>query len=90
MDDNQRHSVEARLEIVDGLLRAINSRDIFEIVDDSSDSRDAMRRLQLPPFDFSPTQANYILDMTLHRRTASGRLELETEAADLRNLLDLG
>ncbi len=87
MDYDQRHS-EARLEIVEGLLRALNSSDVLATIHDSSDSRDAMRRLQLPPLGFSPTQAIHIPDMTLHRRTALGRLELETEVAELRSLLD--
>ena len=75
----------ARLHILEGLIRALEFIDaIIDAIRDSENRAAAHHVLQTAPFDFSETQATYILDMTLSRLTRMGIVALETEAAEKR------
>jgi DNA gyrase subunit A len=76
---------EARLHIVEGLLKAIDVIDeIIALIRASADRGEARAGLMGATFGFSEIQANHILDMPLGRLTRLGRSELEGEAAELR------
>jgi DNA gyrase subunit A len=76
---------EARLHIVEGLLRAIDMLDaVIAAIRASEDRASALAALMAEPFSFSEEQGRHILDMTLGRLTRLGRSELETEMAELR------
>ncbi len=74
-----------RAHIIEGLLKAIDVIDAIIAAIRASDDRAAARvALMGESFGFSEIQANYILDMPLGRLTRLGRIELESEIAELR------
>ncbi|CAN5858824.1 DNA gyrase subunit A [soil metagenome] len=74
-----------RAHIVEGLLKALEVIDeIIATIRASEDKAAAREALQAAPFEFSETQAEYILDMQLHRLTRLGRAQLEEEMEELR------
>ncbi len=76
---------EARLHIVDGLVRAIDVLDaIIKKIRASKDRSEARAALMAQPFEFSEIQANHILDLALGRLTQLGREELLAEQAELK------
>jgi DNA gyrase subunit A len=79
---------QARAHIVEGLLRALDMIDaIIAAIRASDDKAAARATLQAAPFEFSETQAEHILDMTLSRLTRLGRSDLEEEMATLRETI---
>jgi DNA gyrase subunit A len=75
---------EARLHIVEGLLKALDMIDaIVKAVRASKDRAAARTALMGKGFEFSEIQANHILDMALVRLTQLGRSELAGEKAEL-------
>jgi DNA gyrase subunit A len=73
-----------RLHIVEGLLKALDLIDeIIAAIRASDDKAAARIALQSDPFTFSEVQAEYILDMQLHRLTRLGRADLEQQQAEL-------
>ena len=77
-----------RLHLVDGLLVAIIDIDeVIELIRASENAQDAKERL-IAVFDLSDVQATYILDMPLRRLTKFSRIELETEADELRATIE--
>jgi DNA gyrase subunit A len=75
---------EARLHIVEGLVKALDMIDaIVKAIRASKDRAAARDALMAKRFGFSEIQANHILDMPLGRLTQLGREELEKEKADL-------
>lgn len=77
-----------RLHLVAGLLIAIVDIDeVIALIRSSDDAGSARKRL-MTVFDLSEVQANYILDMPLRRLTKFSRIELETEAEELRTHID--
>ena len=75
---------EARLHIVVGLVKALDMIDaIVKAIRSSKDRSTARAKLMNDPFEFSETQANHILDLTLGRLTQLGRDELAQEQRDL-------
>jgi len=77
-----------RLHLVQGLLIAIIDIDeVIELIRASENATEAKDRL-MGVFDLSEVQATYILDMPLRRLTKFSRIELETEADDLRVRID--
>ena len=73
-----------RAHIVEGLLKALDLIDeIITTIRASADKDAARTALQAPPFEFSEVQAEYILDMQLHRLTRLGRAQLEEEMEKL-------
>lgn len=80
--------IRNRLEIVDGLLRALNERgEIDSVVERSADRTDACRRL-VSDLQFTPLQAGHILDMQLSSRTRLGSRVLAGERAELLDELE--
>ncbi len=74
-----------RAHIVEGLLKALDLIDeIIATIRASADKAAAREALQVEPFGFSEVQAEYILDMQLHRLTRLGRAQLEEEMEELR------
>jgi DNA gyrase subunit A len=79
---------EARLHIVEGLVKALDMIDaIVKAIRASKDRAEARTKLMAKPFDFSEIQANHILDMPLGRLTQLGREELEKERKELAALV---
>ena len=73
-----------RAHIVEGLLKALDLIDeIIATIRASADKADAREKLQVQPFEFTEVQAEYILDMQLHRLTRLGRAQLEEEMEEL-------
>lgn len=74
-----------RAHIVEGLLKALDLIDeIIATIRASDDKPAAHEALMAEPFEFSDVQAEYILDMQLHRLTRLGRANLEEEMEQLR------
>ena len=78
-----------RAHILEGLLKALENMDAIIIAIRASDSADAARtRLQQAPFDLSERQAQAVLDMQLRRLAALERRKIETEYAELIQLIN--
>ena len=76
---------QERAHIVEGLIKALDLIDaIITTIRASADKEAARDALQAAPFEFSEVQAEYILDMQLHRLTRLGRAQLEEEMEKLR------
>lgn len=76
-----------RLHLVDGLMIAVlNLDEVIEVIRTSDDSATAQLRL-MSVFSLSELQADYILELELRRLTKFSRLELETEADELRTTI---
>jgi DNA gyrase/topoisomerase IV subunit A len=74
---------QARLTLVDGLLKAIIDIDkVIKIIRASEDASTAKVDL-IKSFKLTDEQATYILDMPLRRLTKMSKLELETEQKEL-------
>jgi DNA gyrase subunit A len=77
-----------RAHLVDGLLKAINViDDVIALIRASDDRAAARQGLMAEPFQFSIEQAEHILDMRLGQLTRLARVDLETEAANLRETI---
>ncbi len=77
----------ARLNLVDGLLKAIIDIDkVIKIIRGSDDATAAKAAL-IKGFKLSDEQATYILDMPLRRLTKMSKLELEVEQKELKVLI---
>lgn len=77
-----------RLHLVEGLLIALDAIDlVVSIIRSSHDVAEAKARL-IDELSLSDVQAVHILDMQLRRLTALAKLELETEAGELRDRID--
>src|SRR5580765_5474000 len=75
---------QARLHIVEGLLKALDMIDaVVKAIRASADRAAARDALMAKRFGFSEIQANHILDMALGRLTRLGRDELANEAKEL-------
>jgi len=75
---------EARLHVVEGLVKAVEMIDaIVKAIRASNDRGAARATLMSEPFGFSEIQATYILDLTLGRLTKLGRDELLQERKEL-------
>jgi len=78
---------QARLNLVDGLLKAIIDIDkVIKIIRASEDAAAAKDAL-IKGFKLSDEQATYILDMPLRRLTKMSKLELESEQAELKKTI---
>ena len=80
----RKAKAEARLNLVDGLLKAIIDIDkVIKLIRGSEDAAAAKDGL-IKTFKLSDEQATYILDMPLRRLTKMSKLELETEQKELK------
>lgn len=78
---------KARLEVLEGLLRAIDNLDrVIQLIRSSADVDDARNSL-MAEFGFSRVQAQAILDMQLRRLAALEREKLEIEFKELTELV---
>ncbi len=74
---------EDRAHILEGLRKALDYLDeVIALIRSSADSKEAKTRL-VSEFDFSPVQAQAILDMRLHRLTGLERGKIDEEYANL-------
>ena len=77
-----------RAHIVEGLIKALDMIDaIIATIRGSDDTADARTKLMAAPFEFSETQAQFILDMALRQLTRLGRQQLEEEMEELRRTI---
>jgi DNA gyrase subunit A len=84
----RRNKAADRLHLVDGLLIALVDIDeVIQLIRGSDDRAEARTRL-MGVFDLTEIQANYILDLQLGRLTKFSRIELETEAEQLRKTIE--
>jgi DNA gyrase/topoisomerase IV subunit A len=81
----RKEKAMARLNLVDGLLKAIVDIDkVVKIIRGSEDANEAKASL-IKSFKLSDEQATYILDMPLRRLTKISKIELETEQKSLKS-----
>ncbi len=79
---------KARSHILEGLLKALDMIDeIIATIRGSEDVADARIKLQAAPFEFSPAQAEFILDLPLRRLTRLARIDIENELEEKRALI---
>lgn len=89
LQERQRSRMAARLEVLDGLLRALeNWHLVSTLVGSAADRSGAVAALQGSPFLFSKTQAYNVVDIRLYHRTALGRLSLAEERDAIRAELE--
>lgn len=90
MDAEQRRQTEYLLRLLDSLVKAVDRReDVFQVVDDSEDQDEAIRRLvELLELDEVSCQA--ILDMQLRRFTREQRRAIAAQAEEIRSSLSSG
>jgi DNA gyrase subunit A len=87
---SRTHLREA-LDIIDGLLLATNNwHEVSDRIYGSADRVEARERLGQPPLSLSPVQAEHVLDMSVGRRTMSGREALTTERERLQQAINGG
>ena len=81
----RKEKASTRLNLVDGLLKAIVDIDkVVKIIRGSDDAAEAKAGL-IKAFKLTDEQANYILDMPLRRLTKMSKIELENEAKELKS-----
>ena len=84
----ERDAKEFRLEIVEGLLKAIGKIDtIIKLIRGSSSKGDALIKLVERPYKFTRDQADAILNMRLAQLTGLDSAELEKEGEELKGRL---
>ena len=86
--NNRLGKKKARLHLVEGLLKAILEIDEVIRVIRNSDEVDDARSSLMSKFKLSEIQAEYILELRLRRLTKFSKLELDTEAANLKNEIE--
>lgn len=83
-----KQKVEARLEIVSGLLKALEDIDnVIALIKKSDSAADAKRNL-MEKYNFSEPQAKAIVDMKLGKLANLEKVELQNEFADLTKELE--
>lgn len=85
--DYRRRKALERLHLVEGLLIAVLDIDDVIAIIRSSDDVDSARQRLMMAFDLSELQADHILALRLRRLTKFSRIELESEKAELENLI---
>ncbi|AGR42092.1 DNA topoisomerase IV subunit A [Spiroplasma diminutum] len=79
---------QKRLEIIQGLIKAISILDdVIKIIRDSSNRSDAISNL-IEKYSFTETQAIAIVDLRLYRLTSTDVVKLEEEKNELSKLVD--
>ncbi len=79
---------EKRLEIIEGLIKAISILDeVIKIIRHSSNRSDAIANL-IEKYQFSETQAIAIVDLRLYRLTSTDIVKLEEEKKELSSLIE--
>ena len=81
--ENRLGKKEARLHLVEGLLKAIvNIDEVIKIIRNANEVDEARTKL-MKKWSLSELQAEYILELRLRRLTKFSKLELETESKEL-------
>ena len=81
----RKRKAEERLNLVEGLLKAIIDIDkVVKIIRSSEDATEAKAAL-IKAFKLDDEQATYILDMPLRRLTKVSKIELDKESAELKS-----
>ena len=81
--ENRLGKKQARLHLVEGLLKAIlNIDEVIKIIRNANEVDDARTKL-MKKWSLSELQAEYILELRLRRLTKFSKLELETESQEL-------
>jgi DNA gyrase subunit A len=81
--ENRLGKKQARLHLVEGLLKAIvNIDEVIKIIRNSNEVDEARGKL-IKKFTLSEIQAEYILELRLRRLTKFSKLELDTEEKSL-------
>ncbi len=81
--ENRLGKKEARLHLVEGLLKAIvNIDEVIKIIRNANEVDEAKTKL-MKKWSLSELQAEYILELRLRRLTKFSKLELETESKEL-------
>ena len=84
----ERDSVEVRLEVVTGLLKAISKIDqVIRLIRESESKKEALVKLVDRPLKFTRGQAEAILDMRLYQLTTLDGADLEEEQEGLKKRL---
>ncbi|WP_339020282.1 DNA topoisomerase IV subunit A [Spiroplasma endosymbiont of Atherix ibis] len=78
---------EKRLEIIDGLIKAISILDeVIKIIRNSSNRSDAIANL-IQKYEFTETQSIAIVDLRLYRLTSTDIVKLQEEKKELGQLI---
>ncbi|ATZ17312.1 DNA topoisomerase IV subunit A [Williamsoniiplasma luminosum] len=78
------NKAEKRIEIVDGLIKAMSVLDqVIAIIRASTNRANAIENLVAAPFGFTEAQATAIVDMRLYRLTSTDVVKLTEENASL-------
>lgn len=81
--ENRLGKKQARLHLVEGLLKAIlNIDEVIKVIRSSEEADDARKKL-MTKFKLSELQAEYILELKLRRLTKFSKVELEAENKQL-------
>lgn len=81
---NRLGKKQARLHLVEGLLKAILNIDQIIAIIRNSDEVDEARKGLMSTFSLSELQAEYILELRLRRLTKFSKVELDAEADQLK------
>jgi hypothetical protein len=77
-------AARSRIRMLEAMLMTIERRGEFdELVWQSADRDQAVARLSEPPWHFSQTAANWVLDQPMRFRTEAARKRLATELSEL-------
>jgi DNA gyrase/topoisomerase IV subunit A len=88
MDSDLIRAARGELEIVEGILAALERRgEVIAVVGASAD-RDAAERQLLELLDVTAIGARAVLDQPVSRFTSDERLRVRARREELRNLLD--
>jgi DNA gyrase subunit A len=83
----RKDKATARLNLVDGLLKAIIDIDKVVKIVRGSDDANAAKEVLIKSFKLTDEQATYILDMPLRRLTKMSKIELESEQKELKAII---
>lgn len=86
--ENRLGKKQARMHLVEGLLKAILSIDEVIKIIRAADEVDQARSKLMSTFSLSEIQAEYILELKLRRLTKFSKLELETESKELQKEIE--
>ena len=87
--NNRLGKKQARLHLLEGLLKAILEIDEVIRIIRTSDEVDEARNGLMTKFSLSEIQAEYILELKLRRLTKFSKIELESEANTLKSEIEL-
>jgi DNA gyrase/topoisomerase IV subunit A len=90
MNAEQRRHAEYNLRFLDGLVKAMDRRrDVFQVVEDSEDQNEAIRRL-MERLDMDEMSCRVILDTQVRRFTREQRRAIAAQAEEIRSSLSSG